>query len=1250
MRSTIKNTIRSISCIMVCICILGIMVLAPLPVLATIEAHEYINNFESDAVSTEYGNFKVEESGENKYLASYNTGFAGTNNLYAGLLGDKIAEKFELSADFMFPAESNGILWMYVKGMSAVDDFQMMDISFIDGVTRVYAQDGGSLGDMPDTSSLGVSVKEDTWHTMKVVKENAQYILYLDEVEVLRYTYENTNNAPTEIYLMQFLTAGSRANFDNFTIRVHGEQVEEPDETSGKPVIIEGKELKYDFQNDKTAYSYGDFKVEESGENKYLASYNTGFAGTRNLYAGQLGDKIAENFELSADFMFPAGSNGILWMYVKGMSAVDDFQMMDISFMDGVTRAYAQDGGSLGDMPDTSTLGVSVKEDTWHTMKVVKENARYILYLDQVEVLRYTYANTDNAPTEIYLMQFLTAGSKSCFDNLTLKVYEKQNVEPEPEPDVTEFANDFQNSALGAAYGDFKVEESDGNRYLASTVGGFAAAGNLYWGALGDEIAESFEVLADFMFPSNSRGILWLYVKGMSAVDDFQMMDVSYVNGESKVYAQDGNMLGENASLTKLGIRIKPDTWHTMKVVKEKSLYVLYVDGVEALRYNYENTDNAPREIYLMQYLTEGSKSCFDNFRIKVHEMNTVGESTVPVFSGSEVTNDFQENVASDRYGDFQVEQGGDNRYLASSTTGFAATSNLYAGELGDSIGKSFEISADFLFPAGTQGIVWLYVKGMSGVDDFQMMDVSFVNDITRVYAQDGDMLGECADTSALGVKVQTGTWHRMKVIKEGALYQLYLDGTEVLHYYYMGTDAAPTEIYLMQYLTAGSKVCFDNFSVKKHSMQLREVKEITLASSTSRVSQGAAVTFSVALEPENANSFSQVKWYVKAPGEEEYRVRKNETNIRFKLKTEALGDYYVYAQIGNVKSQTKYVTVIERKPFKLVDTSSWQPFFQENFDDKNIWKEGTGWFGENADVFKCDGKGRVWHMPGDPKVKVGVAWNGDSFPEAYTIEIDSCIGEGAHGQIWYCLENFFSGENGKWTSFGINYDTDDWYAYVSSDTYGELKKSDDSVNVKELCGGYGKDFTLKMYKYGEGAALYVNDAMVLQWESELDQCTDNVISWINVLSSVAGDTDTVSFDNFTICTDTGVSDTVETVTLTTSAKKTMEVGESILLQCKYYPQTVTMEAVEWYMNGSKIENTGMEYTFTPMEAGSYVFRTVVNGVKSPELKITVSDSVKAPKKSSKVWPVVLAGVGVAAVATAVTIAVVVVKRRKKAL
>ena len=853
----------------------------------------------------------------------------------------------------------------------------------------------------------------------------------------------------------------------------------------GAAAFAEIQAATVNFENDETGKVYSNYTVEESDGNKYLKSNGSGFGTTGVLYANDANEEC-KNFIISADFMFPAGSSGIVWIFVNGISEANDFQMMDVHFENGVTHVYAQDGASLGNIADTSEKGVQVAADTWHTMKVDKAGSLYTLYIDDVSVLEYIYANTDKVPAAIQLMQFLGNGVV-CFDNFKFEPYDPEIVELE---------------GLSLSAPEF--------------------------GYIG--IAENIAAVLTPADANNFNGVEW-YVKAPGA-DNYEKQQA-----DAQAFALTATLEGEYSVYAKIG------------------------------------------EI----------------------ESQPVSVSFLPV--PDEITVDFEDDEEGKAFGSFVIGQADGNKYLTSPATGFGQSGNLYNGLLGDKINENVEISADFMFPNGTEGILWIFVNGMTAKNDFQMMDVHFSGGVTHVYAQDGDSLGDIADTSSKGVQVAADTWHTMKVIKESALYKLYIDDVEVLSYRYAGTNNVPAAITLMQYLTKGSGACFDNFKVKKHEVQVIPVESLAITSVSAKVSQGASVAFTAEVSPANANTFTEIEWYVKAPGASDYEIQ-DETGVTFYLPAALVGEYYVYAKIGDKTSNSKYVTVTEKKEFAFVDTSLWGTYIKQDFDDADIWDEGIGWGGPNNDTFKSNGKGQMKYVEGEP-IQVGIAWYGESFPLSYEIKIDVNIAEGSHGTFWFCLENFFGGETGKWTSVGINFTGDEWFAYLTSDTYGEMMTSSD-VDVKALCG-YGKWFTLKMYKHNDGFALYVDDAIIMQYEADATKTLDTGIIWLNILSIMTGANDTLLLDNFEIRTDVGESPQQLSVMIAPPASKTITVGESVMLEGKFYPSASSVESVEWYLNGTKLDCSSLKYTFAPDSAGTYEFKIVVNGEESEILTMTVN-------------------------------------------
>ncbi len=125
----------------------------------------------------------------------------------------------------------------------------------------------------------------------------------------------------------------------------------------------------------------------------------------------------------------------------------------------------------------------------------------------------------------------------------------------------------------------------------------------------------------------------------------------------------------------------------------------------------------------------------------------------------------------------------------------------------------------------------------------------------------------------------------------------------------------------------------------------------------------------------------------------------------------------------------------------------------------------------------------------------------------------------------------------------------------------------------------------------------------------------------------------------------------LQSVTLSTSAVK-VNVGQSVSITASLNPFNAEAKEIAWYINGSKVEGNGLSYTFTPDAAGEYKVYVEIDGIKSGEKTVTVTektegpgDQVDKPADDGDSSPLVYILIAVAAV---VVIAVVVVIIKKK--
>ncbi len=128
----------------------------------------------------------------------------------------------------------------------------------------------------------------------------------------------------------------------------------------------------------------------------------------------------------------------------------------------------------------------------------------------------------------------------------------------------------------------------------------------------------------------------------------------------------------------------------------------------------------------------------------------------------------------------------------------------------------------------------------------------------------------------------------------------------------------------------------------------------------------------------------------------------------------------------------------------------------------------------------------------------------------------------------------------------------------------------------------------------------------------------------------------------------------LQSVTLSTSAVKA-NVGQSVSVTASLNPFNAEAKEIAWYVNGTKVEGTGLSYTFTADKAGEYKIHVEIDGIKSGEKTITVTEKDAGGNDNqgstgneepadNTVLYIIIAVVAVAAVAVVV---VIIIKKKR---
>lgn len=567
----------------------------------------------------------------------------------------------------------------------------------------------------------------------------------------------------------------------------------------------------------------------------------------------------------------------------------------------------------------------------------------------------------------------------------------------------------------------------------------------------------------------------------------------------------------------------------------------------------------------------------------------------------------------------FAIVKDGENGYLKSIVSQWGGSPWFALGAADMDLVDNYEVSVDVMYPDGTNGICGFQIGGAVDGNSYEIACIHFMtsgNKIVYVNGSNGQIVNS-SDPNLGGVyntfDIKQGEWFRFRMIKLGSEFYYFVDDTLVAQQTISFNYTKLLGIAFIQFLENDSVgLCYDNLFVG--GLEVGEAQDIAVTNmqlnlASTEIGSGGLLTASVNWAPYNAK-LSDIQWYVNDV------LVEGQNGAILNYRCDTAGQIKVQAKCGGISSVAKMVQVIELRAFELKDTSDWEVLREETFE---YWTAGTAWGANNPDVLKSDGNGVVEHQKGTPYAKCGMFWDigTGEFPLNYELSLDFKFKENSNGYVKWIVNGFFSDATDKSAIVTVTKEgTSAYVTLVDESTNTTLIHSGirslggRDVNLSEIIQ-YNQWYTLTMYKYGDGVAIYIDDTMV--GSTEFSRSTAAIANYCIVVTEFPDQPEAGCYiDNAKIRVETIAGKDVETVTVSSSGNS-VKVGETVVLTATVFPDTAEYETIAWYVNGQVVESaTALEYEFTPATAGEYKIKCVVDGIESLEKSITVAAKTDA--------------------------------------
>lgn len=574
-----------------------------------------------DSVVLENDTYASGFDGENGYIEAIKSE-GGISPWYALDIGSKNLVDYTITYDILFDRDAYGISGLNLGRI--VDDIAY-EISCIqmnaDGTSFIYANGvGGQIinSTNPELGGTGATspLKFGVWSAVKFEKIGQHINIYIDEVKLVSIDLDFNFTKLQGVSFTQYLFDGTDGiRIDNLKI----ERAKTLTEAATGKTFVENFDARPDGEALAGIDGTVDFKVVNDGTNGYLQGLETGWGGTA-WYGLELGSdayNFTENYEISYDFMFPAGTHGMLITSLG--TAVNNIAQEFGGFYlyaDGNNQIYSYNGADLIiNSWDVNAGGIStarpVKAEKWATLRIVKIGKNVEIYLNDVQMVsKYVDFNWTKL-SGISFVQVMESGAGVCIDNLVVK-----------DVDPVAYENDFSSNPL--IYNVFASTTDGSNQYLESIK---SEGGTSSWFAqsIAGKNVVDYTISYDIMFPAGTYGITGVLLDRI--VDGTTNLEMPCVqmnaDGTSFIYANNitGEQLinSEDPNLGGLGAvsPLKFGEWATVTLEKKGQHINIYIEDVQMvsidLAFNFTNLHS----MAFSQFLFDGTTGVrIDNLKI----------------------------------------------------------------------------------------------------------------------------------------------------------------------------------------------------------------------------------------------------------------------------------------------------------------------------------------------------------------------------------------------------------------------------------------------------------------------------------------------------------------------------------------------------------------------------------------------------------------------------------------------------------
>lgn len=504
---------------------------------------------------------------------------------------------------------------------------------------------------------------------------------------------------------------------------------------------------------------------------------------------------------------------------------------------------------------------------------------------------------------------------------------------------------------------------------------------------------------------------------------------------------------------------------------------------------------------------------------------------------------------------------------------------------------NNWVISYDIIFPTDVEGYFGFNLSGINGNTYEITIQKTLTGTDYALIKQNGSEYAHSNGTGGIANPVMRADLPNfIRIEKSNDDIDFYINGVKVIHTT-IPSSTAPTNIDFYSYGCVTAK--FDNFVYRMNEFDL-PLQTVTLNVSKLSFSTLQSTTFSTVLNPSSAN-YTTIEWYV------DDVLVVDETSRNMDFSSDNVGTYDVKAVIDGIESNTVTVTVTTPSDIEL------NSIFYENFDaltngsDFGNFVVQDGHINTNNQVygnyFFNVAFVQNWEMSYD------VTFHGDVTDNTYVgINIQGLVIP-ASREFEFNLMRAVGEDEDKVIVKDSGVET----LYNDSETYGRLTSLTIEPDVT---------YSFKIVRWADQLEIWIDDELAIKTYYQNETVATRLfIYWYNA-SGADVDIDNLVYRESEEITDLVLPPHIDVESAYISANKlTVDSGDSVILSAIAEPSNATPISYQWYVNDTLIAGaTESTYTYVTDQAGTFVFKCVIDSVDSDTKTITVNQTVVEPE------------------------------------